>query len=479
MRLRALMFVIPPFDFLADEDIQDELLANGVQDLMLGFFRLFDDYPDPAGARPPSPGEELNWWQQFADRPEADNPIVTGPYTEGRFVRSYYATPRRGRLVAPFHPTTRLYEGLGVVPPDMPSGLEAKSERLQHLVAELSAKGFRVYTFGSSDGPERWLEEQRPCINNPRYDGYIGARLQDYYLHFPTIAGCVTDGPGYGYEITPGFRGGGQLFAPLCTCVHCQEKARAMGMDLAAMQAASERIRQALHGLTPTQVDLFLESQQGIFDALDLLFEDSAAVDLLRFKTASVEDSITRVYRAIKAANPKLEYGICPRLPCFATMQGVNFRRLAQVTDFIQSKHYLWMEGIDGFKGTLARYMRTLREWSPALDDARLEALICRLLGVHLPSDYRVKDFERPAPKRFFDEVVYRESRKMLQRTGDPDKISPFLGLEHGGILLTAEELKHTMQAMADAGLHRFTYYILNSISDEIWEVMSKFTATR
>jgi len=137
------------------------------------------------------------------------------------------------------------------------------------------------------------------------------------------------------------------------------------------------------------------------------------------------------------------------------------------------------MEGIDGFKGTLARYMRTLREWSPALDDARLEALICRLLGVHLPSDYRVRDFERPAPKRFFDEVVYRESRKMLQRIGDPEKISPFLGLEHGGILLTAEELKHTLQAIADAGLHRFTYYILNSISDEIWEVMSKFTAAR
>jgi hypothetical protein len=287
----------------------------------------------------------------------------------------------------------------------------------------------------------------------------------------------VTDGPGYGYEITPGFRGGGQLFAPLCTCAHCQEKARTMGMDLAAMQAASERIRQALHELTPAQVDLFLESQQGIFDALDLLFEDSAAVDLLRFKTASVEDSIARIYRAIKAANPKLQYGICPRLPCFATMQGVNFRRLAQVTDLIQSKHYLWMEGIDGFKGTLARYVRTLREWSPALDDARLEALICRLLGVHLPDDYRVRDFERPAPKRFFDEVVYRESRKMLQRIGEAEKISPFLGLEHGGILLTAEELRYTLQAIADAGLTRFTYFILNSIGDEIWEVIREFTA--
>jgi hypothetical protein len=476
MQLRPLMFVIPPLDFLEDKGLQDELLANGVQDLMLGYFRLFDDFPATGRERPPT-GEELNWWAYFEDRPGADNPVVSGPYTEGRFVRGYYTTPRRGRLVAPFHPTLELYEGLGVVPPDMPAGLEAKSERLQRLVAGLSSRGFRVYTFGSSDGPEHWLEAQPPCINNPRYDGYIGARLQDYYLHFPTIVGCVTDGPGYGYEITPGFRGGGQLFAPLCTCVHCQEKARAMGMNLAAMQAAAERIKQALHGLSPAQVDLFLESQQGILDALALLFEDPAAIDLLRFKTASVEDSIARIYRAIKAANPKLQYGICPRLPCFAAMQGCNFRRLSQVTDFIQSKHYLWMGGFDGFKGTLARYVQTLREWNPSLDDARLEALICRLLGVRLPDDYRVSDFERPAPKRFFDEVVYRESRKMLQRIGDADKISPFVGLEHGGILLTAEELHYTLQAIADAGLRRFTYFILNSVSDEIWAVIREFTA--
>lgn len=65
----------------------------------------------------------------------------------------------------------------------------------------------------------------------------------------------------------------------------------------------------------------------------------------------------------------------------------------------------------------------------------------------------------------------------MLQRIGDPEKVSPFVGLEHGGIWLTAEELRYTLQAIADAGLRRFTYFILNSISDEIWEVIRAFTA--
>ena len=34
-RLRPLPFVFPPFDFLEDERVQDELIAGGVGDLML------------------------------------------------------------------------------------------------------------------------------------------------------------------------------------------------------------------------------------------------------------------------------------------------------------------------------------------------------------------------------------------------------------------------------------------------------------
>ena len=48
-------------------------------------------------------------------------------------------------------------------------------------------------------------------------------------------------------------------------------------------------------------------------------------------------------------------------------------------------------------------------------------------------------DFEQPAPKDFFDEVVYSESKKMLFRVGDADRISPFLGLEHGALRSVAK----------------------------------------
>jgi hypothetical protein len=121
--------------------------------------------------------------------------------------------------------------------------------------------------------------------------------------------------------------------------------------------------------------------------------------------------------------------------------------------------------------------MTTLKSWNPDLDDARIEALICRLLGVSLPKDYRIADFESPAPRAFFDSIVYQESKKMLFRIGDPEKISPFLGQEHKGYWLNADEVGHLLQAMVDAGLTRFTWFILNTITDDVWNVMTEFTA--
>ena len=42
---------------------------------------------------------------------------------------------------------------------------------------------------------------------------------------------------------------------------------------------------------------------------------------------------------------------------------------------------------------------------------------------------------------------------------------------------MTSAELDLLFQAMVDAGLKRFTYYCLNDVTDEIWEVMTRFTA--
>jgi hypothetical protein len=455
-RLRPLLFVYPPFDFLEDERVQDELIDGGVRDLMLVFGHLFDDRPN-AAAQP------------------------LGGRTKGRFVRDYYATERRGEITpVAFRATPELYAGLGALPPELPPGMEDKSERLGAMIAQLAGKGVQVCVFGyggaGPDGRATW--ESPEAMHEHRWD-YVQARIRDFRLHFPGLAGFVTDGPGFGYEITPGFTGGGPLtFAPLPTDAEARSVADDLGVDLSQIQAASDRLPALLQGLTPQHVDLFLDSHLGVFDGIDLFMEDDAIVDLLRFKTAATERHVAATYRAIKAVDTRLEYGICPRLPCFAAFQGCNFRRLNRITDYIQSKHYLWTGGRDGFRGTLERYQQTLRQWNPALDDGRIEGLMCRLLGIELPADYRIADFGRPSPKSFFDDVVYHESRKMLFRIGDAERISPFVGLEHGGSpWMTAEELELLFQSMVDAGLTRFTYYTLNDISDEIWQVMTRFTA--
>lgn len=455
-RLRPLMFVFPPFDFLEDRSVQQELREGGVRDLLFCWGRLYDETRDEDDAR-----------------------LTLNVATQGRFVERFFAASPRGRSVAPpFAATPELYAGLGATPPELAPHLAEKAARLAALIEDLSASGFRVYFFGylgaGPDGPATWDSDE---ARRAHLWDYVAARYQDFRRHYPSVAGFVTDGPGFGYEITPGFRHGGQLFAPLPADPLHQKIANELGADLGAMQQAAERVEELLHALTPATVDLFLEAELGVFDAVDLLLEDPALVDLLRFKTAAVDDQIAAHARAIKGVTPDLAYGICPRLPCFATMQGVNFRRLSRLADFLQPKHYLWMHGFDGFKGTLARYVQTLREWNPALGDARIEALVERLLGVRLPPDYRVADFERPSPRAFFDAVVYRESRKMLLRIGDREKISPFVGLEHEGTWLNAEELRYLLQAMVDAGLSRFTYYVLNTISDDVWDVLTEFTA--
>lgn len=455
-RLRPLPFVYPPFDFLADEHIQDELIAGGVSDLMLVFGHLFDD------------------------RPGSGAPLFSGR-TTGRFVRDYFSSPRHGTIIpAAFRPTPELYEGLDAEPPGFPDGLDDKSAQLGRIIEQLSDKGMRVcifgYLSGGADGKPTWSSAD--ARRTQRW-AYAEARARDFMLHFPQLAGFVTDGPGFGYEITPGFTGGGALvFAPLPTDEEARALAQELGVSLEQMQTASDGLQDRLRNLTPRQVDLFLDSQLGVFDGVDLLMEDDAVVDLLRFKTVSTERGVAAMHGAIKAAGAHLEYGICPRLPCFATFQGCNFRRLNRFTDYNQSKHYLWTGGRDGFRGTLQRYHGTLKEWNPDLDDARLEALMERLLGIRLPADYRVSDFGRPAPPSFFEQIVHDESRKMLFRIGDPARISPFIGLEHGGSpWMTPEELELLLQAMVDAGLTRFTHYTLNDLTDETWEIMTRYTA--
>ena len=271
-RLRPLPFVYPPFDFLEDERVQDELIAGGVRDLMLVWGHLFDDRPSPGA------------------------PAYTGR-TQGRFVRDYYATPRHGTLVpTAFRATPELYAGLGATPPELPTGLDGKAERLAAMIEQLARKGVRVCVFGyvgaGPDGPATWESEE--AIRVHRWD-YVEARMRDFMLHFPGLTGFVTDGPGFGYEITPGFTGGGPLtFAPLPTGAEAQRPiAKDLGADWAAMQAASDRLQDRLCGLTPQQVDLFLDSKMGIFDGVDLLMEDDAVVDLLRFKITTNMPVIT------------------------------------------------------------------------------------------------------------------------------------------------------------------------------------------
>ena len=183
MALRPLMFVHPPYDYLEDEWALDKFLSGGVRDVMLGYWTIVDESQGDSAYSYPS--------------------LISEQYG-GKSVT--------GRPVPAFHPTEELYKDIGFIPPDLPKEAEEKAERFRMSI-RTAEKGINIYTFGTSDGSPQWTRDEPPSHQDSVE--YIATRLQDYYLNF-SIAGCVLDGPGYGYEIQPGFRGGGQAFAKLC-----------------------------------------------------------------------------------------------------------------------------------------------------------------------------------------------------------------------------------------------------------------------
>ena len=146
--------------------------------------------------------------------------------------------------------------GLGAEPPHLESQLKGKAERLSQLTEELDGRGFRVYYFGyrgaGVDGEATWKSEE---AKRQHQWEYVAARYKDFMIHYPTVAGFVTDGPGFGYEITPGFSGGGQLFAPLPATSTNRAIADRIGVNLETLNTGSQRVETLLHNLTPDRTE--------------------------------------------------------------------------------------------------------------------------------------------------------------------------------------------------------------------------------
>ena len=365
---------------------------------------------------------------------------------------------KAGEVQGPaFAPNLEVYEGIERRPPELPTELEASSRILRDGVKASADKGFEVFfhDWGQGGG----------CLNNPEGVRYGLARTRDTFEHYPEASGFIMDGPEWGYEIEPGHRA--DVFA--CFCEHCEQRAEEWGYDFRAMKAAAERMEARLCRLSPEVMQGFIETQTGPFDTFDLLLQDPALFDWIRFKTESIQEHVGAFYRYVKELDPRLKLACGPRISAFAPLTGYNYRRLNEVTDFISPKLYFWMHGIDGLKGTVYRYAKTLMEWNEGVSESLALAFVNKLFGFTIPGVESLEDLSQPLSAAFFQETVASEIAKMVYRTGSVDRIKPWMGLHHGGVRLTDDELSLLLEAIRESPLESFIYWHYSDMSEEEW----------
>lgn len=118
---------------------------------------------------------------------------------------------------------------------------------------------------------------------------------------------------------------------------------------------------------------------------------------------------------------PKL--GTIPRSAAFSVLTTQDYQKTHKFFDVIFPKYYYWHRGFDGMYGTIARWVATLKEWNPALTEPDCFAVVKLLFGIHLPGVTKLADLENGFPDEFFDQVVFNETKRALDATGDPSKV--------------------------------------------------------
>ena len=110
--------------------------------------------------------------------------------------------------------------------------------------------------------------------------------------------------------------------------------------------------------------------------------------------------------------------------------------------------------------GTIARWVRKLREWNPTLTDADGFAVVQSLFGIELPGINSLMDMELGFPDEFFEQVVYSETRRALEAIGDENKTVAWVSTgrsPHAGDAMTARDLHGILSASQRAGLTQFS----------------------
>lgn len=368
-----------------------------------------------------------------------------------------------------FEPDPGYYSGLSAKPPQVTAEVRPKAEAFRRAVERAKARGLRLYLHD-------WGQSipgmgGRGCLNDPAALEFGLARTRDARRAFPEIDGFVLDGPEFGYEIEPGHRS--DLFG--CLCETCAEVAEKDGFDIDLMRRGRDFLKEALKRIDVASARRFLECELALTDVLDFLVAHPDLYEWFRFKAHSIVKLLSAYRDCIKEMDEALAIACGPRLPAFAPLTGYNYRLIAPILDFFCPKLYLWQHGIDGLKGTIGRYAATLMAWNPALTESAAIRLVSKAFGTPLPGMETLASLDEPLAPEFFAWTLSGEIEKAIARCGDAQKLRFFMGLHHGGVHMTSDEMREILSAIEASPSGKVLYWEYGDITEEQWKVLRAF----
>ncbi len=372
---------------------------------------------------------------------------------------------RAGAKIHTFAPNPEIYKKHGVLPPQNVRLDPAKQKQLTALLTEIKRRNWDLMLFGPGHYGTRQSPEQDPF--NARA---LAAGVEDTLKAFPQADGVIIDGAGeHHYELA--FHHGGELF-------EIRDHHRAiythLNFDIPRMERGMNHLKTRFHSLTPSQVRF--HQTGGMLGGLSLFDLNEDALYWLRMRQQATLANMAAIREQWNALPGKPKLGTIPRSAAFSVLTTQDYQKTHHFFDLIFPKHYYWHRGFDGMYGTIARWVATLKEWNPSLTEPDCFAVVKLLFGINLPGVTKLSDLENGFPDEFFDQVVFNETKRALDATGDPNKVIAWVSTgrnPHAGDPMPAHDLKRLLQASHRAGLKRFIYHPDLNLGAAEWKVIS------
>ena len=393
--------------------------------------------------------------------------VVGGPLMFWDGEPTFELTYRRsGAVISTFRPDPRVYEKYEVDPPKNFRLDPAKERQLHTVLDDARRRGWNIMFFGTGHSGIRRSPGQDPFSARA-----FAAGVEDTLRAYPQSSGVIIDGAGENpYEL--GFHHGGELFE-----LRPEQEPfySGLGFDVTRMKRGMEHLRQRFHSLTPQMVRY--EAPGGLLAGLSLFDINEDALYWLRARQETTLRQMAAIREQINRTTPRAKLGTIPRTATFAALTTQDYVRTHSFFDYIFPKLYFWQRGFDGMYGTIARWVNTLRQWNPGLNDADCLSVVKLWFGLKLPGIRTLADFDRGFPDEFFREVVFTEVRRALDATGDPSKVIAWVSSgrnPHAGDPMPAHDLERILIAARDAGLERFIYHPDPDLGAPEWKAISR-----